>query len=74
MSTMTGTMVTAASLTSQERATAIALVRQLEHDLFDEGPARPDLTGYAAVDRLNELRTSLGWLEVDPNGRWRWPE
>lgn len=52
------------------------MVRQLEHDLFDEGPARPDMTtttAYAAVERLNELRIRLGWLEVDPDGRWRWP-
>ena len=76
MSMMAGTLVREAPLTYQERTTTIALVRQLEHDLFDERPARPDVTtptAYAAVERLNQLRTRLGWLEVDLDGQWRWP-
>lgn len=76
MSITAGTMIREVALTVQERTAAIVLVRQLERELFDERPARPDVTrsaGQASVEHLNQLRTTLGWLEVDPAGRWRWP-
>jgi hypothetical protein len=63
-------------LSVEERAATIALVRQLEHELFLECPGwlgGPDAVDLAAVERLNGLRAGLGWLQVDPAGRWRWP-
>jgi hypothetical protein len=75
--TMTETVVgDRAQLSVEERASTIARVRQLEHELFLERPGwlgGPDAVDLAAVERLNGLRTTLGWLQVDPAGRWRWP-
>jgi hypothetical protein len=76
MSTMVETVVGVAHLSVEERAAFIALVRQLEHELFPESSGLqvgPELTNLAAVEHLNELRARLGWLQVDAAGRWRWP-
>ncbi len=66
MSIAAETVVGGIELTLQERTAAIASVRQLEHRVFVDG--RP-----GAIDELNELRSSLGWLEIDMDGCWRWP-
>ena len=66
-----------ARLTSQEKTAAVARVRWLEQQLFDgDGQVRRRVSRDQAqtiVDELNELRATLGWLEVDLAGRWRWP-
>ena len=60
-----------------EKAEAIALVQQMEHDTFDEnGHLRSGIdqaTAERVVAEINQLRHRLGWLEVDLQGRWRWP-
>jgi hypothetical protein len=63
-------------LTGQEKTAAVTRVRWLEHQLFEDGQVRRRITretAQAIVDELNELRTALGWLEIDLEGRWRWP-
>jgi hypothetical protein len=63
-------------LTGQEKTAAVARVRWLEHELFEDGHVRRRITretAQAVVDELNKLRAALGWLEVDLEGRWRWP-
>jgi hypothetical protein len=66
-----------ARLTSQEKTAAVARVRWLEQQLFDgDGHVRRRVSrdqAQAIVDELNRLRATLGWLEVDLAGRWRWP-
>jgi hypothetical protein len=64
-------------LSTQEKTAAVARVRWLEHELFVDGHVRRRVskgTAQAIVDELNELRGSLGWLTIDLEGRWRWPE
>jgi hypothetical protein len=71
-----GTLVRAVELSAEEKTATIGQVRKLEHELFPEGwePAgRSHLPRPVPVDGMNELRVRLGWLEVDPWGRWRWP-
>lgn len=67
----------ATRLTSQQKTAAVTRVRWLERELFDaDGQVRRRVTcerAQAIVDELNRLRVSLGWLEVDLAGRWRWP-
>ena len=64
-------------LTDKEKTAAVARVRWLEQQLFDgDGQVRRRVSRDRAqmiVDGLNELRATLGWLEVDLAGRWRWP-
>jgi hypothetical protein len=64
-------------LTNQEKTAAVTRVRWLEHQLFDaDGQVRRRVRreqAQAIVDELNQLRATLGWLEVDLAGRWRWP-
>jgi hypothetical protein len=61
-----------------EKTAAVANVRYLEQELFDhEGHIRRAVTRAAAentVGLINDLRHKLGWLEIDLEGRWRWPE
>jgi hypothetical protein len=49
----------------------------LEHELFDgDGHVRRRVSrehATAIVDELNQLRATLGWLEIDLEGHWRWP-
>jgi hypothetical protein len=60
-----------------EKTAAITRVRYLERELFDDGghirrgisPAGAEET----VGVINHLRQALGWLEIDLDGRWRWP-
>jgi hypothetical protein len=64
-------------LSAAEKTTAIAEVRYLEGQLFDDDGHVRRRTDRATADRtvtrINELRRALGWLEVDLDGRWRWP-
>jgi hypothetical protein len=64
-------------LTNQQKTAAVTRVRWLEQQLFDaDGQVRRRVSrdqGQTIVDELNELRATLGWLEVDLAGRWRWP-
>jgi hypothetical protein len=64
-------------LTSQEKTTAVTRVRWLEQKLFDgDGHVRRQVKraqAGAIVAELNRLRATLGWLEIDLEGRWRWP-
>jgi hypothetical protein len=61
-----------------EKTAAVAKVRYLEQDLFDQdGHIRRGVTRTAAeetVALINDLRHRLGWLQIDLEGRWRWPE
>jgi biopolymer transport protein ExbB/TolQ len=65
-------------MTPAEKTAAVAKVRYLEQELFDqEGHIRRGITRAAAentVEIVNGLRQRLGWLEIDLEGRWRWPE
>jgi hypothetical protein len=63
-------------LTGPEKTAAITKVRCLEHDLFDGDQLRRDIsrrTAEAAIAELNQLRSALGWLEIDAEGHWCWP-
>jgi hypothetical protein len=63
-------------LSKQEKTAAVARVRWLEHELLEDGHVRRRVTqetAQAIVNELNELRGALGWLEIDLEGRWRWP-
>ena len=71
-----GTSVDPNNLTRRQRIAAVAKVRCLEHQLFDGDRVRRSLSRHAAeriVADINELRLALGWLEIDPEGHWRWP-
>jgi hypothetical protein len=65
------------ALSRAEKTAAVTKVRYLERELFDEdghirrgvSPARAD----EIVGQINDLRQTLGWLEVDVHGKWRWP-
>jgi hypothetical protein len=70
MSVTGGILLGAAELRVEERTATPALVRALQHELFAGGSRQP---GPAALQHLNDLRTALGWLEVDSSGEWRWP-
>ena len=65
-----GILLGAAEASVQERTPTVALVRALQHELFADGSGQPNA---AALEHLNDLRTGLGWLEVDASGQWRWP-
>lgn len=58
-------------LDARQKVAAIAKVRCLEHDLFEGGRIRRGL-GQKAVadllDQINDLRSALGWLELDLEG------
>jgi hypothetical protein len=64
-------------MTPRQKVAAVAKIQCLEHDLFEDGHVRRDFTVETAGDivaRINELRRSLGWLEIDLEGHHRWPE
>jgi hypothetical protein len=65
------------ALSQREKTAAVARVRWLEHELFDgDGHVRRRVSrehATAIVDELNQLRATLGWLEIDLEGHWRWP-
>jgi hypothetical protein len=60
-----------------EKTSAITRVRYLEQELLDgDGHVRRRTDRAKAeetVAQINELRHALGWLEIDLEGRWRWP-
>ena len=65
-----------AGLSGPAKTAAVTKVRCLEHELFEDGHVRAGVTPKTAlevIDELNQLRAALGWLEVDLDGRWRWP-
>lgn len=71
-----GLWVDPARMTAPQKVAAVAKVRCLEHDLFDGDRVRRSLGRDQAerlVTEINELRRALGWLEINPDGRWRWP-
>lgn len=64
-------------LAPAEKTAAVTTVRCLERQLFDDDGRRRRNVKEPVVDelvgRINQLRHSLGWLEIDPDGGWRWP-
>jgi hypothetical protein len=65
-----------ARMTAPQKVAAVAKVRCMENDLFDGDRVRRGLSRDQAermVDQINELRKALGWLEINPDGKWRWP-
>ena len=71
-----GIIADPAHLTRRQRVAAIAKVGYLEHALFDGDQVKRCLdrdTAETLVAEINQLRRALGWLEVDLDGRWRWP-
>jgi hypothetical protein len=60
-----------------EKTAAAAKVRYLERELFDDGGhIRRGVTPARAAEivaLINDLRHALGWLDIDLDGRWRWP-
>lgn len=72
----TAEMVYQVGLKREKKTAAITRVRWLERDRFDGGPMCRQLSGGGAetvIAELNQLRSALGWLEIDVDGRWRWP-
>lgn len=72
-----GLSVNPAMMTAPQKVAAVAKVRCLEHDLFDGDRVRRALSRDQAehlVAQINDLRTALGWLEVNVDGKWRWPQ
>lgn len=71
-----GVAVNPAVMTPRQKVAAVSKVRCLEHDLFDgerlRHELRPDQVD-GMVEEINELRTALGWLEIDLDGQLRWP-
>ncbi len=65
------------ALAPSDKTAAVTQVRYLERELFDDsGHLRRGINRVKAeqlVVRINDLRHALGWLEIDPNGQWRWP-
>jgi hypothetical protein len=59
------------------KTAAVARVRYLEHEVFDgRGRVRRGIDRARAeqlVTEINDLRDALGWLQIDLDGRWRWP-
>ena len=69
-------MIHDVGLTREKKTEAITRVRWLERDLFDGGPVGRQPSRGAAdavIAELNQLRSALGWLQIDVDGRWRWP-
>jgi hypothetical protein len=73
-----GTYRMAPAITSPaEKTAAVTRVRYLERELFDDdGHIRRGVKPNRATEMvasINALRHALGWLEIDLDGRWRWP-
>jgi hypothetical protein len=66
------------TLQPADKTAAFTRVRYLERELFDDSGQLPrGMTPERAretVARINHLRRALGWLEIDVEGRWRWPD
>jgi hypothetical protein len=60
-----------------DKTAAVTKVRYLERDLLDDsGHVRKGVTLARAAEivaEINDLRQVLGWLQIDLDGRWRWP-
>jgi hypothetical protein len=60
-----------------DKTASITRVSYLEQEVFDEGGhIRRGLDRDSVehtVAAINDLRRSLGWLEINLDGRWRWP-
>jgi hypothetical protein len=60
-----------------DKTAAVTKVRYLEGQILDEGGhIRRGVTVARAeevVGLINDLRQVLGWLQIDLDGRWRWP-
>ena len=72
-----GTSVAPMRMTPRQKVAAVAKVRCLEHTLFDGDRVSRSLTrrgAEAIVAEVNELRRALGWLEINLDGHWRWPQ
>jgi hypothetical protein len=70
MSVTGGILLGSAGPDVEERIVTPALIRELQRAVFGDGSEQPSA---AALEHLNDLRTALGWLEVDSSGQWRWP-
>jgi hypothetical protein len=71
-----GVAVDPEGMTPSQKVAAVSKVRCLEHDLFEGRRLRRELSSEqvgATVARINELRSALGWLEIDSDGQLRWP-
>lgn len=71
-----GLSVDPTRMTASQKVAAVAMVRCLEHDLFDGDRVCRALSREQAeglVAKINELRKALGWLEINLDGKWRWP-
>jgi hypothetical protein len=64
-------------LSRADKTAAVTKVRYLERELLDDdGHIRRGVTLARAeeiVALINDLRQVLGWLQIDLEGRWRWP-
>jgi hypothetical protein len=72
-----GLSVDPARMTATQKVAAVARVRCLEHDLFAGDRICRTMKRDEAeqlVAKVNELRRALGWLEINPDGKWRWPQ
>jgi hypothetical protein len=60
-----------------DKTAAVTKVRYLERELLDDsGHIRKGVTLDRAAEivaEINDLRQLLGWLQIDLDGRWRWP-
>jgi hypothetical protein len=65
------------ALAPAQKTAAVTLVRYLERQIFDDDGHRRRHVKEPMLDELvgqiNELRHVLGWLEIDLQGKWRWP-
>ena len=65
-----------ARMTPEQKVATVAKVRCLEHDLLEGESVRRSLSRDEAdmlIGEINGLRSALGWLELNVDGRWRWP-
>jgi hypothetical protein len=71
-----GLTVDPTRMTDWEKVAAVAKVKCLEHDLFENAGLRRELSADEVVEmlaKINHLRRALGWLEVGLDERLQWP-
>jgi hypothetical protein len=69
-----GLWVDSGQMDARQKVAAVSKVRCLEHQLLEGGRIRRDLTKRAfdeMVSEINDLRSALGWLEIDFAGQLR---
>lgn len=69
-----GMFVNPTTMSPRQKVAAVAKVRCLEHRLFEGGRVRRELSRETArqiAAAINDLRSALGWLEINLDGRWR---